>query len=629
MNQKSNLIMEDLIDLISPSMEQSMDDDKAQDAIAYDPKHQITAPPIPIKVNLDCNNLDLSHEEITDRAAVDESDKSDSTLSSETITKEPSSSNIAATSHNNDDERSVTQQIKDLKIASSQKVESFDQAEEECTQQNKLPTDQQAVLKSKYKRKQGEARSKSKNERSESTTNQARYENLYRDAQLKEEKRQEKRKELQEKEDESYSFRPKINATKYRSKQPRSLYDAEREKEKKKMMEQKRIDAEVRNCTFQPTVKRKSSKGNRSVDGSKTDPFDRLYQTAYAKRSMMEKLKKNEEERFESQLTRPRVKRATKKSSDQKPFHERLYSKDYKQKLVADREQRKMQKESEFTFKPRISSGAEELRNREKDEPNAKSIFQRLYEEKDRIKEKQELGEELKMRKQLEACTFRPLIDGDKAMHASTESNKPVWERLLSVDKNIIIEEREKLKEKIELKECTFRPNITPPKSSCREALKPGERSVEKKSAEKLAVILERDSRLSKSGDLKQNAAIKDVANAGSNRSISVRDIVKSSALLLGEESSAIRKDNLPRNESSQPDSQQEVQSLSDTQASHEKNAHSEGNGVNTDQDVQRSTATEAEVADMTRPVSAVDAFQHWTEQMQADLKDNLHANDS
>lgn len=94
-------------------------------------------------------------------------------------------------------------------------------------------------------------------------------------------------------------------------------------------------------------------------------------------------------------------------------------------------------------------------------------------------------------------------------MHASTESNKPVWERLLSVDKNIIIEEREKLKEKIELKECTFRPNITPPKSSCREALKPGERSVEKKSAEKLAVILERDSRLSKSGDLKQNAAIK------------------------------------------------------------------------------------------------------------------------
>nr|CCA20462.1 conserved hypothetical protein [Albugo laibachii Nc14] len=621
--------------LLFSSMPQPNDVEGTQNVMEYDPKHQVNRPPVPIEVKFDCNDINRSQEEILDEEALDESANSpNSTLSCGTITIEPSCIDTTVASLNEDGdgdgEPLLTEQLKELKIVSAKNVESLDRLEEEERSQNIVTSDQQGTSsRSKHKRKQAEPRTKSGNESSHASSNQYRYENLYRDAQLKEEKRQEKKKELQEKEHEKCSFRPKINTTKFRSKPSRPLYDAEREKEKRKLLEQKKIDAELCNCTFQPTVKRKSSKGNDATSGSKTDAFDRLYQTSYAKKSTMDKLKNDQEERLKSQSSRPRTKKVTRDAADKKPFHERLYSKDYKQKLVAEREQRKMQKEAQFSFKPRISSNAEELRNKEKDETKHKSIFERLYEDKDRIKEKQELGEELKARKQLEACTFRPLIEGDKATHASPESNKPVWERLLSVDKNIIIEEREKLKEKIELKDCTFRPNITPPKSSIREAIKPGERSIEKKGLEKLAVILEKQPQPLNVVEIEQDAATKD-AKAGSHRSVSIRDIVKFSKLMLAEESSATSKDAPAPDESSQVTPRKEdLELASCPPARNAIDAVSQGDQVPNDQVIQQPQATESEVPDMTRSLSAVDDYQHWTEQMGAKLGGDLHADES
>jgi len=77
------------------------------------------------------------------------------------------------------------------------------------------------------------------------------------------------------------------------------------------------------------------------------------------------------------------------------------------------------------------------------------------------MREKIELSEELKIQKEMEECTFRPQIDVPPPGGSKSESATPIWERLLSIDKNQIVEERERQKELQELESCTFRPEIS------------------------------------------------------------------------------------------------------------------------------------------------------------------------
>lgn len=89
-------------------------------------------------------------------------------------------------------------------------------------------------------------------------------------------------------------------------------------------------------------------------------------------------------------------------------------------------------------------------------------FVQRLYEEKDKIREKFEQCEELKAKQEMAECTFKPQIEKEIISSDSQSPTGPIWERLASFDKNQVIEDRERLKEQLELLACTFKPDITP-----------------------------------------------------------------------------------------------------------------------------------------------------------------------
>lgn len=77
------------------------------------------------------------------------------------------------------------------------------------------------------------------------------------------------------------------------------------------------------------------------------------------------------------------------------------------------------------------------------------------------MKEKIELSEEIKMQKEMVGCTFHPQIETSPG-HPKSQPGVPIWERLLSYDKNQVIEEREKQRQQLEMQECTFKPEVKP-----------------------------------------------------------------------------------------------------------------------------------------------------------------------
>ncbi|RLN91725.1 hypothetical protein BBJ28_00005831 [Nothophytophthora sp. Chile5] len=310
------------------------------------------------------------------------------------------------------------------------------------------------------------------------TNSGPRYENLYKQAQTIKQKREEKIMANAKIMEEECPFKPKIKASKSPLKS-RPLYDSEREKQKKLALEQKKIDTEMSACTFKPKVglKRLKSKIEGTPDTAASAAadstfYDRLYQASIQRAERLEKLRQEQNDKekseapFQPKTTTSRS-RAAKKSQTKatQPFHKRLYNKDYMQKLAAAREQRRLEGELQYTFKPQITEAPEEIKVKVKERGDSpgKSIFEvcgRLYEEKDKLKEKIELGEELRIQKEMAECTFRPQIDAD-GVNSSGEPAAPVWERLLTYDKTQVIEEREKLKEQLEMQECTFKPEVT------------------------------------------------------------------------------------------------------------------------------------------------------------------------
>ncbi|GMF65358.1 unnamed protein product [Phytophthora lilii] len=280
------------------------------------------------------------------------------------------------------------------------------------------------------------------------TSSGPRYENLYKHAQELKLKREKKLMEKAKTTEEQCPFKPKITVSKSPVK-TKPLYDSEREKQKRLALEQKKIEAEMSECTFKPKVSAKRMKSKvddasetRTDTHVDTNPYNRLYQASIDQAERLQKLRqeRDEEEKaqapFQPKITaRSRLAKAKTKTTE--PFHKRLYSKDYMKKLDAEREQRRLEEEQQFTFK-------------------------RLYDEKDKVKEKIEMGQELKLQKEMAECTFRPQIEVN-TVQGDGEPAPPVWERLLSYDKAQVIEEREKLKEQLEMQECTFKPEVKSP----------------------------------------------------------------------------------------------------------------------------------------------------------------------
>jgi hypothetical protein len=86
---------------------------------------------------------------------------------------------------------------------------------------------------------------------------------------------------------------------------------------------------------------------------------------------------------------------------------------------------------------------------------------QRLYEEKEKIKEKLQASEEMRAQKEMAECTFRPRVASSIASSGGSAPTSPVWERLSICHKSQTLEERERLKQQLELQECTFKPVIS------------------------------------------------------------------------------------------------------------------------------------------------------------------------
>jgi len=191
-----------------------------------------------------------------------------------------------------------------------------------------------------------------------------RYENLYKHAQEMKQKREEKLMEKAKTTEEQCPFKPKITASKSPVK-TKPLYDSEREKQKRLALEQKKIEAEMSECTFKPKVSTKRLKGKTeepsdAPTGAATDanPYNRLYQASIERAERLQKMRqeRDEEEKaqapFQPKITaRSRMLKAKTKSKE--PFHKRLYNKDYMKKVDAEREQRRLEEEQQFTFKVR------------------------------------------------------------------------------------------------------------------------------------------------------------------------------------------------------------------------------------------------------------------------------------
>ncbi|KAG3109674.1 hypothetical protein PI125_g10712 [Phytophthora idaei] len=304
-----------------------------------------------------------------------------------------------------------------------------------------------------------------------------RYENLYKHAQEMKQKREEKLLEKAKTTEEQCPFKPKMIASRVQkaSGKAKPLYDSEREKQKRLALEQKKIEAEMSQCTFKPKVgtKRLKSKVEGPSDATTdaatdANPYNRLYQASINRTERLQKLRQERDEEEKAQAPfQPKITTRSRmlkdKAKTKEPFHKRLYNKDYLKKLDAEREQRRLEEEQQFTFKPEINEPPEEIKAKvnERASPQ-KTIFERLYDEKDKMKEKIEMGEELKLQKEMAECTFRPQIEVD-AVPTNGEPAPPVWERLLSYDKAQVIEEREKLKEQLEMQECTFKPEVKSP----------------------------------------------------------------------------------------------------------------------------------------------------------------------
>ncbi|EQC25185.1 hypothetical protein SDRG_16936 [Saprolegnia diclina VS20] len=262
-------------------------------------------------------------------------------------------------------------------------------------------------------------------------------------------RRKQKQLEMEAKTAEECTFQPKIKKLKGKSPaKSRPLYDAERERLKRLEKEEKKKQFEMAECTFRPAVQRTKSTEAKADDKSF---LDRMQENERKKEDRLEALRKEQDERKLKEATfRPKIieTKSSKALADDKPFHERLFDKEYLLQQQADRERKKLEQES-FSFKPSIESSLVSIPERHG------SIFERLHDEGLKKMEQLSLAEQQRLKREMEECTFHPHV----SIELKEPPTEPVWERL-SNDKKHILEERQRLKEENEAKGCTFKPDL-------------------------------------------------------------------------------------------------------------------------------------------------------------------------
>ncbi|OQR87693.1 hypothetical protein ACHHYP_08186 [Achlya hypogyna] len=267
-------------------------------------------------------------------------------------------------------------------------------------------------------------------------------------------RRKEKQLELERKTAEVCTFQPKIKKLKGKSPtKSRPLYDAERERQKRLEKESKKVALEMAECTFRPAVQRTKST---SADPTKEEKsfFDRMQESERKKEDRLEQLRREQEERKLKEATfRPKIietKASKAATEEKKPFHERLFDKEYLLQQQAERERKKLEQD-QYSFKPSIDTSLISIPERHG------SIFERLHDEGMKKQELLSLAEQERIKRELEECTFHPQV----SIELKDPPTEPVWERL-SNDKKHILEERQRLKEALEAKDCTFKPDLGP-----------------------------------------------------------------------------------------------------------------------------------------------------------------------
>ena len=169
-------------------------------------------------------------------------------------------------------------------------------------------------------------------------------------------RRKQKQLEMEAKTAEECTFQPKIKKLKGKSPaKSRPLYDAERERLKRLEKEEKKKQFEMAECTFRPAVQRTKSTEAKAEEKSF---FDRMQESERKKEDRLEALRKEQDERKLKEATfRPKIieTKSSKALADEKPFHERLFDKEYLLQQQAERERKKLEQES-FSFKPSIES---------------------------------------------------------------------------------------------------------------------------------------------------------------------------------------------------------------------------------------------------------------------------------
>jgi len=84
-------------------------------------------------------------------------------------------------------------------------------------------------------------------------------------------------------------------------------------------------------------------------------------------------------------------------------------------------------------------------------------LFNKLYQAAKTQKHKQAINEQLRKRREIEHCTFRPRVSSQKSV---SKENYPVYERLSSENKQGKLKYLEAQKKLLELQHCTFTPIV-------------------------------------------------------------------------------------------------------------------------------------------------------------------------
>lgn len=257
--------------------------------------------------------------------------------------------------------------------------------------------------------------------------------------------------------------------------QDRLLQFGQKKEVKLAAMRQEKEQKELEGIEFRPRIN--SARSPPRVRGE--SPFERLYQKdkseVWATKMQQIEREVNKDLTFKPAIASRSLSPERKAIMGSAPVYERLYSEAEakKEELRKLREEKELQELDGCTFRPAVgipsplnspSDNTNSSRGDSSDDP----VWERLN--KNSRSNIGQLREEIRVRKELESCTFSPRINRPPSRPRS-ESKEPIWQRLSQQSKTQVEEEREKIKEMRDLEDCTFKPTIisrskSPPRST-------------------------------------------------------------------------------------------------------------------------------------------------------------------